>query len=215
MQEKGQHDDELIATLTQRLNQLQKHLQESNQNRTLKVHTRQESGTKKNSHEEIIEMSKLKELLGEKEAKISELSSQLFIVEKDLEKYKNSENFKMYGPNPVPSRTGADGAAIPVESDEPNFIPYEDLLHEKHEMLAELNSLKSEHGSLRNLVKTLNEKIREDHPDRDDIRFSELFKSKKDDLAVYEHTIEETRRIFMEAMKQMKGHIRKARHSGQ
>jgi len=85
----------------------------------------------------------------------------------------------------------------------------EDLKYEKFELIAELNSLKSEHSSLRNLVKGLNQKINDNHPDRDDIRFSELFKSKSEDLSVYEHTIEETRRIFMDAMKQMKAHLKK------
>ena len=49
-----------------------------------------------------------------------------------------------------------------------------------------------------------------EHPDAADARFAELFKSKQDDLAVYEATIEETRKVFMQAMKQMKEHVRKS-----
>ena len=51
-------------------------------------------------------------------------------------------------------------------------------------------------------------RLKSEHPDAIDARFSELFQSKQDDLSVYEATIEQTRTVFMSAMKQMKNHVR-------
>ena len=59
------------------------------------------------------------------------------------------------------------------------------------------------------MAKNWQDRLKSEHPDAIDARFSELFQSKQDDLSVYEATIEETRKVFMAAMKQMKMHVRR------
>ena len=79
---------------------------------------------------------------------------------------------------------------------------------EKEQLSAELNSLKSEHDSIRKMCRDWQNRLKSEHPDVIDARFGELFQSKQDDLSVYEATIEQTRKVFMAAMKQMKTHVR-------
>ena len=78
---------------------------------------------------------------------------------------------------------------------------------ENSKLLAQINSLTVEHENLRKLVNTWSNRLKLDHPDQADARFAELFKSKQDDLSVYEKTIEETRQVFMEALRQMKAKL--------
>jgi len=182
LKEKGSHDDELVETLTKRLVSLQQTLSiVEKKSRTIKVKTT--SNDTRNPNKDITEISKMKQLLGEKETIISNLKD-------DLLNFKNEQSLNNIEMN---------------KNDE--------LDHhlEVNQLTAELNSLKSEHVSIRNLIKNWNIRLNETHPDRDDARFSELFKSKKDDLQVYETTIEETRKVFMDAMKAMKEHVKNSK----
>jgi len=174
--EKGTHDDELIETLSKRLQSLQKTMA---QPRTMTVNATVSKGKIKN--EDLVEMSKLKQLLGEKEAQISELKSEIFLQKNTIENLSNRPEV-------------AQGS----------------FELEKEELTAQINSLKMEHDSVRKMTREWSDRLNQDHPDAADARFAELFKSKQDDLNVYEATIEETRKVFMEAMKQMKEHVRKA-----
>lgn len=174
--EKGTHDDELIETLSKRLQSLNKTISST---RTLNVSTNVVKG--RIATEDLVEMSKLKELLGEKEANISELKAELFLQKNELDSLSNRPEV-------------AQGS----------------FELEKEQLTAEINSLNQEHDSIRKLTKAWSERVQQSHPDVADARFAELFKSKQDDLAIYEATIEETRKVFMQAMKQMKDHVRKA-----
>ena len=77
LSEKGQHDDELIETLSKRLQILQKTLNES-PTRTMTLEG--DVGRKvKLTGEDMVEMSKLKQIIGEKESGLSTLKADIVL----------------------------------------------------------------------------------------------------------------------------------------
>lgn len=178
LSEKGQHDDELIETLSKRLQILQKTLNES-PTRTMTLGGTQGGSTKvKLTGEDMVEMSKLKQIIGEKESGLSTLKADIVLLNNEIATLSHNSR----------ANTGFE--------------------LEKEQLSAELNSLKSEHDSIRKMCRDWQNRLKSEHPDVIDARFGELFQSKQDDLSVYEATIEQTRKVFMAAMKQMKTHVR-------